>query len=91
MSVGVLFGSELEARRDDGTLRPLSDKEIAANAFRNNGVVFAPCQTWEKDFPGQVTAGRIGRPVIRYCPLDWHGSRRADRIRRRIASQEGEG
>lgn len=77
-------GAEYECRRPDGSLAPLSDKAIAAGAFAQGGIILAPCQTWEKDYPGQVTLGRIGRPVTRYCPLDWHGTKRAARIKRRL-------
>jgi hypothetical protein len=80
----ISTGSTYERRRPDGTLIPLSDKQIAGGAFVADRRSFAPCVTWEKDFPGQVTAGRIGRPVIRYYPLDWHGTARMERIKRRI-------
>jgi hypothetical protein len=79
------IGAEYEVRKFDGSLAPLSDKAIAKGAIVQGGQIFAPCQTWVKDFPGQVTLGRIGRPAIRYCPLDWHGTKRAARIKRRLA------
>jgi len=74
MPMIVTGGERFERRRSDGSLIPLSDKDIALGSYVVNGRIFAPCQTWEKDYPGQVTLGRIGRPVIRFCPLDWHGT-----------------
>lgn len=67
-------GAHLERRREDGTLEPLTIAQIADGAFLREGRIIAPCITWDKQFPGQVTLGRIGIPVIRNCPLDWHPS-----------------
>lgn len=68
----ISTGSEFERRKPDGTLMPLTDETMVRAAYwSQNGTIFVPQQTWKKDFPGQVTAGRIGRPVIRYAPLSW--------------------
>lgn len=32
---------------------------------------FVPQVTWVKDFPGQITNGRIGRPKIALAPVSW--------------------
>lgn len=80
----VSFGQEYEKRLSDGSLAPLSDKDIAAGAYVFGGKIYAPCITWVKDFPGQVTNGRIGRPAVRYCPLEWHPIRQAERVKRRL-------
>ena len=64
-------GERLERRRSDGSLEPLSVDEIVDNSFMRGGVIMSPSETWVKDFSGQVTIGRIGRPVIRYNPVDW--------------------
>ncbi len=82
--IRICIGSEFEHRLADGMLKPLSDKEIAMSAYSVNGRLFAACQTWVKDYPGQVTGGRIGRPVVRFCPLDWHGSKQVARVKRRL-------
>lgn len=87
MKIIISTGSALERRKEDGTLEPLTVDEIANSAYMTDGVVFAPCQTWEKDYPGQVTAGRIGRPVIRYCPLSWHPQAVGDEVRRMLADR----
>lgn len=81
----ISFGDEFERHLPNGQLAPLSDKDIARGAFDSQGCIHAPCVTWVKDYPGQVTDGRIGRPAVRYCPLDWHGTKRAARIRRRLS------
>lgn len=36
--------------------------------------------TWIKEYPGQVTNGRVGRPVVRMVPLEWLG----EPIRQRV-------
>ena len=82
-------GQSLERRKPDGTLDPLTVQEIAAGAFRCGGRIMAPCITWEKQFPGQVTAGRIGRPVVRYCPLDWHPAAVGAAVLAELAKWEG--
>lgn len=35
---------------------------------------------WEKDFPGQVTDGRIGAPRLVMGPLSWIGKERRDAV-----------
>lgn len=36
-----------------------------------NGAWYVPQRQWVKDHPGQVTDGRIGRPVIALGPVSW--------------------
>lgn len=40
-----------------------------------------PGVTWVKDFPGQVTDGRIGRPTVVMVPLDWLPSKLQGEVR----------
>lgn len=35
------------------------------------GRIYVPQVQWVKDYPGQVTNGRIGRPAIVRGPVDW--------------------
>lgn len=54
----------------------LSAEQMAAGAryVTNAGAVpgwRVPQRVWEKDFPGQVTDGRIGAPRVRMVPLEW--------------------
>ena len=81
MEICIDDGRKFERRRADGTLEPLTVDEIVSGAFWGMGGIVAPCITWEKQFPGQVTAGRIGRPVVRYCPLYWHPKAIGDQVR----------
>jgi hypothetical protein len=53
-------------------------KWLAKHARRNcPGGAFphirVPGIVWDKDYPGQVTDGRIGRPKLSMVPLDWLG------------------
>ena len=41
---------------------------------------FVPGVTWVKDFPGQVTNGRIGRPSVENIPLSWLPSAIGDKV-----------
>lgn len=47
-----------------------------------------PCRTWTKDFRGQTTNGRIGRPIVSIVPLSWLGSRTGDAVRAILRSRE---
>ena len=81
MSIAIDLGGREGDSLADGSLRPLSDQEIADRAFRSpNGQWLGPAETWVKDFSGQITLGRIGRPVYRYAPLDWWGAERKVRV-----------
>jgi hypothetical protein len=58
---------------DDGNLLPPSAEVMARGACRaiHNGSLYVPQIQWVKDYAGQVTDGRIGRPVIQYGPISW--------------------
>lgn len=71
-TIKISTGSDFEVRSEDGSLSPLSISDMAQSAYRDaSGQWYCPQQTQEKDYHGQVTLGRIGRPVIRYCPVSW--------------------
>ena len=82
MTIVISAGQEFERRRPDGTLEPLTIEEMAKHAYKFEGRLFCPQQTWEKQYDGQVTAGRIGRPVIRYCLVSWLPSAEGDQVKR---------
>ena len=83
-AVILLTGSHLERRNKNGSLKRLTIKEMAEWSYSRNGKIFTPQQTWEKNFTGQVTLGRIGIPVIRYCPIDWLPLKLQEQIKKKM-------
>ena len=77
-------GRSFEKFDANGHLLDLDDETMAAAAFLGSNVIgqqwYVPQVQWVKDFPGQVTAGRVGRPAIRFGPTSWLGSARQQRV-----------
>ena len=81
---------ELGDSYGDGSQQP-SAETMAAAAFRGiRGEYYVPMIQWVKEYPGQVTNGRIGRPVIRFCPLSWAGSQREKEVLALLPGQQKE-
>lgn len=78
LRIGIDGGTKHEKRREDGSLVPLSDKRVAAGAYRFQGRLMVPHEVWERYSGGN-------RHVVRYCPIDWLPSRRAARVLRRLS------
>lgn len=78
LRIGIDAGTTHEKRRKDGTLVPLSDKEVAAGAYTLRGRLMVPHEVWERHSGGS-------RHVVRYCPIDWLPLRRAERVLRRLS------
>jgi hypothetical protein len=49
-----------------------------------------PGVTWIKDYAGQVTDGRIGRPSVQMIPLEWLGETMRQAVLAQIAPQIAE-
>ena len=56
--------------KDPKWLSKHADHNCPGGAFPHTRV---PGVTWVKDYPGQVTDGRIGRPSVEMIPLEWLG------------------
>lgn len=68
-------------------IEPTVQQMAAAASIGYRGEYFVPMITWEKQFPGQVTDGRIGRPVIRFCPVSWLPEKIGQAVLRAIRSE----
>lgn len=88
MNIVISLGDEFARHDSDGRLLDPEPAVMATAAFRGQrGEWFVPQRTWVKDFPGQVTEGRIGIPRIRYCPISWLGAKRAAEVLRLIEAR----
>lgn len=54
-------------------------RNCAGGSFRHTRV---PGVTWAKDYPGQVTDGRMGRPVVSMVPLSWLPGELQDEVKK---------
>ena len=89
-AVHIEFGQSYERRSDDGKLIRPDAEMMARAAFRGHrNEWFVPDIDWVKDFPGQVTDGRVGRPAVRFVPLSWAGDARKTEVERLLAAREG--
>jgi hypothetical protein len=80
--IWISTGQEFDRFDMDGKLIPLTVDEMAASArMMSNGKIMCPQVTWVKDFPDQVTEGRIGRPTHAWATIDWLPSAEAEVIR----------
>jgi hypothetical protein len=76
----------------EGRLLQPSPEVMARAAFRGKHVIgtqwYVPQISWVKDYPGQVTDGRVGRPAVEFAPLSWLGTEVQARVEALIAAQE---
>ncbi len=61
---------------------------IAASAICRNGEIYVPQVQWIKEYPGQTTDGRIGRPAIRYGPVSWLEKEQRNTVRALIGAKQ---
>lgn len=62
----------------------MTPHEMADVAFMSSGFpsyLMVPQVVWVKDYSGQVTSGRIGRPDVQYAPVDWLPQKVGDEVK----------
>jgi hypothetical protein len=79
--VTLYDGSHLERYDEAGSLIPPDVETMAREAFVSRGKLYVPQPVWVKDFPSQVSEGRIGRRAVRYAPVDELPSKVADQVK----------
>lgn len=74
--------SPLSAALIDRLWDQCTPERMADSAFRppNKREIFVDQPQWTKDFPGQVTDGRIGRPHIAEGPISWLPKAKRDAV-----------
>ena len=92
MAVHIEMGQSFEVYDDHGALLEPTPEDMAAAAFRAKNAIgmqwYVPQIQWVKEYRGQITNGRVGRPVIGYAPLSWLGTARAAQVAALIAARE---
>lgn len=57
---------------------------LSKNVLLTEGKLMVPGITWVKDFYGQTTNGRTGRPATRWIPLSWLPVRLQQQVKERL-------
>jgi hypothetical protein len=82
-------GEAWEKYDENGNIIQPSEAEMAYAAFSvMDGTWYVPQIVWVKEYQGQITDGKIGRPVVRFGPISWLGHKMSNIVKSMIEARK---